>query len=183
MAVHDIRMHIPLVARNQDDPEVMYEHQEYPKMMLTVCDQKYLDAWLERNHVEDERGKKSYRGGRPRVGSPVPILDDDFKGALVNDPDEEEEFRALHPEAIVQRSGPPADQNEVMRLEADNRAKETELVELRARLAAQTEKFAGTTEGRDAAMQAAADKMAVGSGVKGMIAPDNKALKLPKDLK
>lgn len=168
MALHDIRMHIPLIARNQNDPEVMYEHQEYPKMMLMTCDQKYLDAWLERNHTEDERGKKSFRGGRPRIGSPVPILDDDFKGILVHSQDEEDDFRAGHPEAIVQRSGPPADQNEVMRLETENRAKEAELVELRARLAAQGERPVPTPE---------PDK----NGVKGMVT-ENK-LKLPKDLK
>lgn len=168
MPTHDIRMHIPLVARNQSDPEVMYEHQEYPKMMLMTCNQAYLDAWMERNVSEDERGKKSYRGGRPRTGSPVPVLDDDFKGVVVNDPDEEEEFRASHPEALLLRSGPPVDQNEVMRLEADNRAKEAELVELRARLATQGERPAFTTE---------PDK----NGVKGMVDPTKP--KLPKDLK
>lgn len=135
MAQHDIRMHIPLVARNMGDPEAFYEHQEYPKMMLVLCDQKYLDEWMARNMTEDERGRKSYKGGRPRVGSPVPILDDDFKGFIVNDPDEEEAFRAEHPEALTLRSGPPPDQSEFTALEQKNKAMEAELAELRAKLA------------------------------------------------
>lgn len=177
MAVHDIRMQIPLVARNQSDPGIFYEYQEYPKMMLMLCDQKYLDEWLARNVAEDERGRKSWKGGRPRVGSLVPILDDDFRGVVVNDADEEETFRADHPEAAVQRSGPPPDQGEFTALEQRNKAMEAELAELRAKLA-------GTTEGKDAALQAEADKEAVkpkeNGGQKAGLAS---MLKLPKDLK
>lgn len=169
MAQHDIRMHIPLVARNAGDPEAFYEHQEYPKMMLMLCDQKYLDEWLARNHTEDERGRKSYKGGRPRVGSLVPILDDDFRGFIVQDADEEEAFRADHPEAATLRSGPPPDQGEFTALEQKNRALEEQLAELRAKLAGNS----GTTQ---------AEKTATppDNGVKGMVSDK---LKLPKDLK
>lgn len=163
MAQHDIRMHIPLVARNVGDPEAFYEHQEYPKMMLMLCDQKYLDEWLARNMTEDERGRKSYKGGRPRVGTLVPILDDSFNGFVVHDADEEEAFRLEHPEAATLRSGPPPDQGEFTALEQKNRALEEQLSELRAKLAGNS----GTATPPD-------------NGVKGMVSDK---LKLPKDLK
>lgn len=102
MAAHDVRSSIPLTAMTDPSQFPAYVFQEYPKGMNMKADQKYVDDWMERSkQIDDNSGKPYWPGGRPRVGSIVPILDDLYHPMFVQDEVEEQEFRAAHPEAVT----------------------------------------------------------------------------------
>lgn len=131
---HTVINNIPFT--NQTDPRMFppYEKRDYPKMMTRVCTQADLDAWLERNGNVDDNGKIKYPGGRPRVGiSVVSFLDDIGQPIVVNDPEEEAEFRAEHPDA----SNPEGEQTSLRDENAELRAK---MAEMQAKLDAATGK-------------------------------------------
>lgn len=102
MPAHDVRSSIPLTPQTDPAAYPPHLHRDYPKAMNTKADQAYVDAWMERNRqIDDNSGKPYWPGGRPRVGSIVPVLDDMFAPIFVQDEIEEQEFRAEHPETIT----------------------------------------------------------------------------------
>lgn len=102
MPAHDVRSSIPLTPQTDPSKFPPYEMREYPKAMNMKADQAYVDAWMERNkQIDDNSGKSYWPGGRPRVGSIVPILDGLNAPIFVQDEVEEREFRAIHDETIT----------------------------------------------------------------------------------
>lgn len=130
MALNSVVHMLPITKRILDMDRQVYEHREYPKMMLMLADQAYVDAWMERNENTDERtGKKTYKGGRPRLGQLVPVLNDVAETMMVHDEDEEEAFYAEHPEAV--RSAVPVDPK-LKALEDKNAALQAQIDALKA---------------------------------------------------
>jgi len=102
MPAHDVRSSIPLTPQTDPAAFPQYVMRDYPKAMNMKADQAYVDAWMERTkQVDDNSNKPYWPGGRPRVGSIVPILDGLNQPIFVQDEIEEAEFRAAHPEAIT----------------------------------------------------------------------------------
>lgn len=143
-------------TRQRDPNNFPYEFREYPKAMNVLCDQAYLDAWLERHKQMDDNNKAYWHGGRPIVGKTVvPVLDELGDPVHVYDEDEEAAFRAEHPEALTIVSQAA----EIDTLRAEN-ARLQELVKENARLQ-------GGSKDPEAASEGAPVKNALEGVVKG----------------
>lgn len=90
-----------------------YVFHEFPKAMTEPCTQKHIEWWRQNNKYTDPRsGATCYNGHPPRLGSMVGCLatEEDvasgFADAVneevtVDNPEEEEIFRQMHPEVAV----------------------------------------------------------------------------------
>lgn len=135
--LHDIRDMIPRTDQTNPGKFPHYEFRAYPKMMTMLATKEYIDAWLARNEkIDDRTNKPWWPGGRPKVGQPVPILDDNAVGVVVHDEDEEEAFRADHPEAVQDNDLLNPEMQRIERerstLESKNAALEAEIKALKA---------------------------------------------------
>lgn len=129
----NIRPWIPQVGPNDQNNYDPYEYKAYPRMMTKLCTQADLDDWLANNSYTADNGKTAYKGNRPVVGTAIPYLDAARRPIIVNDADEEAAFLAAHPPAAgVARIELPAQNSDAIA------AKEKEIAELKAQLAAAT---------------------------------------------
>ena len=126
-----IKPWIPQTAQNDPDKFPLYEYAAYPRMMTKLCTEADLKDWLENNSFTGDNGKVAYKGNRPRVGSPIPVLDAARQPIVVNSEAEEREFLKNHPaEAGVVRIDTPSLSNVTAMAE-----KQAEIDDLKAQLA------------------------------------------------
>lgn len=130
MPLHSVRAQLPFTKQTDPNEFPAYDYAEYPKMLLRKCTKEDLEAWVEANKNVDEHGKVSYNAGRPRVGNPIPVLDDVNQPLVIHNREDEEDWRAANPG--VELYEPPtaaSTSGQVARLEKENE-------EMRAKLAA-----------------------------------------------
>lgn len=131
----------PWIPQTQFADDPAYEYKPYPRMMNTLCTEAYLKDWLEHNSVI-ENGKVSYKGGRPRIGSLVPVLNEVRQPVIVHSAAEEAEFLKANPPAEqVARVEVPA--ASLSTLAAQTAAKEQEVADLKAQIATPEKKRPG----------------------------------------